>query len=116
MSDARKVVVEYVVDQVTDHPSTVLVEVEADPDAGVVPISNGVLSDAPNTFQEALERVKPALQAVADALRDVNHPDTIALEFGLKLTAATGVVIASAATEVTFKVTLSWKKASGQAP
>lgn len=109
MSEERTVI-EYLVRGNDEHSTTVLFEVEPDPESGIVQVSRDVLKSAPTTFQDALERVKPAIQAISQTLRDINHPDTIALEFGLKLTAATGVVIASASTEVTFKVTLTWRR------
>lgn len=117
MTDSNKIIVRYEVKDSAGEPSFVFIEVDVDPEdaENAVQINNarGVLADASKTFQDALERVKPAIHAVTAALEDINQPDTIALEFGLKLTAATGVVIASASTEVTFKVTLSWKKVAG---
>jgi len=55
-------------------------------------------------------RIKPAAEAVLNAFREMNTPDEIALEFGLKFTAKAGAVfVASAGSEATFKVALKWK-------
>lgn len=64
---------------------------------------------AESRFVDALASVKPAAQHVLDTFREMNTPDEIALEFGLKLTAKAGAVfVASAGSEATFKVSLKW--------
>lgn len=60
-------------------------------------------------FDQALATVRPAADAVLARLRDLAvSPDTVSLEFGVKLTAAAGAVIASSGLEANFKVTLNW--------
>ncbi|WP_417914540.1 CU044_2847 family protein [Candidatus Electronema sp. JM] len=59
-------------------------------------------------FAEAVARIKPAAEVVLNAFREMNTPDEINLEFGLKFNAKTGVIIASADSEATFKVSLKW--------
>jgi hypothetical protein len=41
-------------------------------------------------------------------------PDTVKIEFGVKLTAEAGVVIAKAATEANFKLSLEWSAGKRQ--
>jgi hypothetical protein len=65
---------------------------------------------ASSRFTEAVARIKPAAEVVLNAFREMNTPDEIGLEFGLKFNAKAGVVFASTDSEATFKVSLKWKK------
>jgi hypothetical protein len=67
---------------------------------------------AKETLESALAHVTPALKSVAGKLRDLS-PDDLTVEFGLTLTAETGVIVAKGGTEVHFKVTLAWSRNSG---
>lgn len=108
-SSDRHQVVPYHVVNPDGTTSTVLVEVEADPHAGPRPISRDALGAAHETFRQALDRVRPALQEVSTTLQTLNNPDAVTVEFGLKLTVNAGVILASTASEVTFKVTICWR-------
>ena len=93
--------------------SSVLVEVEeADPDGGVVMAARkGEIENASQSFEAALEKIKPAAAAVISKLRDMSEsPDEIEMEFGLGLSAKAGAFIASAGTTANFKVTLTWRR------
>ena len=65
---------------------------------------------AESRFTEAVEQIKPAAEVVLNAFREMNTPDEIGLEFGLKFNAKAGVVFASTDSEATFKVSLKWTK------
>lgn len=89
----------------------VYVEVEeTDSGEGIIRASRGDdgIRKAETKFTEALARVKPAAEAVLNTFHDINTPDDIQLEFGLKLNATAGAIFASAASEATFKVILKW--------
>ena len=65
---------------------------------------------APQTFEQALSRVRPATEKVITVLRGlVQKTDEIEMEFGFSLSADAGVIIASASTQATYRVTLRWK-------
>ena len=51
----------------------------------------------------------PAAELVLNAFREMNTPDEIGLEFGVKFNASAGAFLASAGSEATFKVSLKWK-------
>jgi Trypsin-co-occurring domain 1 len=91
----------------------ILVEVdEPAPEVGVVRAARpGELAEqAKETFEAALEKIKPAATIVIDKLSELdNPPDSIQVEFGIKLSAAAGAFLASIATESNFRVTLTWK-------
>jgi hypothetical protein len=91
----------------------VYVETEISGQQGIDLVSRGG-DDEPEKadfrFTDAVARIKPAAEAVLNAFREMNTPDEIALEFGLKFTAKAGAVfVASAGSEATFKVALKWK-------
>jgi hypothetical protein len=91
---------------------SVLVEV-AGGDTG--PVTRGlgagaVVEKAGATFEEALERVRPAVQAVIGTLRTLSEPDQVTVQFGLDLRAEAGALIAQASTGANFSVSLTWRR------
>ena len=70
-----------------------------------------VAERAADTLETALAKIRPAAEAIILRLRDLSQPpDVVAVEFGLKLSASAGAVIAAAATEANFKIDLTWKR------
>lgn len=69
---------------------------------------------ATETLEAALGQVTPALKSVASKLRDLS-PDDLSVEFGLTLTAETGIIVAKGSAEVHFTVTLAWSNNRGPA-
>ncbi len=70
-----------------------------------------VADKAQDTFEDALDKIKPAAQAIIDKLRALSDaPDEIDVEFGIKLSAEAGAFIASAGVEANYTVTLTWKQ------
>lgn len=65
---------------------------------------------AEKTLNQAIHTAKIAAELVLNSFKEMNAPDEINLEFGVKLAVKAGVVIASADSEATFKVALKWKK------
>ena len=91
---------------------SILVEVE-EPEGAVVPAARagGVPEKARQTFEAALEKIKPAAGTIIAKLRGLSDPpDEVGVEFGLKLSAEAGAFVASAGTEANYKVTLTWKR------
>ena len=104
---------------------TLLVEVDA-PEGyaetttrgGVVKAARpGEVADkARDTSEDALDKIKPAAQAIIDKLRALHDaPDEIGVEFGIKLSAEVGAFIASAGVEANYTVTLKWTKSPAPA-
>ena len=97
--------------------SLVLVEVE-EPDRPGGPPMRGlphppheVIERATQTFDDALDKIKPAAATIIAKLKELKTPpEQIGLEFGIKLSAKAGAFIASADAEANFKVTLTWKR------
>ncbi len=58
-------------------------------------------------FDEALAHIKPAAEYVLQSFREMQTPDEITLDFGIKFK-DTGVVFASSSSDATFRVILKW--------
>jgi len=72
---------------------------------------------ANETFDAALDRVRYAAETMLDRLTSLTRPpDEVAVEFGVKLNAETGAVIAKASTEANFKINLKWTRAASNIP
>ncbi len=91
---------------------SVLVEVD-----GVdKPVTRGggresMVSHAAESFQEAVSHLGPAVKALVAQLRDAAEwPAEVTVEFAVKLSAESGVIIARAGGEANFKVTLRWDR------
>lgn len=80
-------------------------------DLGLASSAEEKAKKAKETLESALAQVTPALKSVASRLRDLS-PDDLTVEFGLTLTAETGIVVAKGSAEVHFTVTLAWSKDS----
>jgi hypothetical protein len=72
--------------------------------------ADGVVS-ASTRLEEAVAQVKPAIRSVLATLREL-EPDQHEIEFGIKLSAEAGVVIAKTAVEGHFTVKMSWRGGS----
>ncbi|MEL7356938.1 MAG: CU044_2847 family protein [Cyanobacteria bacterium J06560_6] len=76
------------------------------------PRTGQLVLEANQTLEAALEQVKPVIGTVASKLRAgmTTPADEVEVTFGLKLSAAAGVVFSSVGGEVTFEVKLKWAK------
>lgn len=92
---------------------SVVVEVD-DEEAGFQPASlsfDGTVYTANERFETALAGARRAAEKTLATFRDLSlRPDGVELEFGIKLNAAAGAVIAKAATEAHLQVKLTWKR------
>ena len=59
-------------------------------------------------FVDAVEKVRPAAEAVLKTFQEMSTPEEIGLEFGVKFNAKAGAILASVDSEATFKVSLKW--------
>jgi hypothetical protein len=64
---------------------------------------------AQRTFTQAVSCIAPIGKALLTSLKDINTPDEINLEFGLKFNGKAGVVFTSVESEASFKVSITWK-------
>ena len=76
--------------------------------------AGGVLDDTAGDFEGALASIRRVANGFHEAVTDlVKAPDAAVVEFGVKLTAGAGIIIASGTAEANVKVTLTWKKDTG---
>jgi hypothetical protein len=69
------------------------------------------IATATATFESALQTVRSAAEGILHQLRSLAQPpDEVEVEFGVKMSAETGAIIAKASTEANFKINLTWKK------
>lgn len=93
--------------------SSVLVEVDED-SYGVESVSrtsDGVLQ-AGQRLESALGSVRDAAQATLDTLTKLS-PETVEVEFGIKLAGEAGAMIAKTSAEGHFTVKLTWSSSDG---
>jgi hypothetical protein len=91
----------------------VLIQVDEPAPQGVVKAARPgeVVRRAGQTFEEALDKLKPAAGAIIQKLRGLSDPpDEIEVEFGLTLSAEAGAFIAAAGAEANYTVKLKWKR------
>jgi hypothetical protein len=96
-----------------DDGSTIIVEVDL-PEAGIERAGRGdQIIKAKERFGDALEHIKPLAQTVIAKLEGLSA-DEIDVEFGIKLGAKAGIILASADSEANITVRLIWKKENHQ--
>jgi Trypsin-co-occurring domain 1 len=73
--------------------------------------SGAVVENSALAFDAVLGKLKPICSAIAKQARGlIDQPEEFAVEFGVKLTAEAGVIVASTAAEANLKVSVKWKK------
>ena len=91
---------------------TVIVEMDDEQLAGFVPAAvepGAVAATATGTFESAVDRLIPAMRAISDRMKQL-APEEVTIAVGIKLTAEAGVIMAKAASEANFTVTLKWQR------
>ncbi|MEV4671889.1 MULTISPECIES: CU044_2847 family protein [Actinomadura] len=93
----------------TEHGTIIVESDDREPGFASVSRSGEIFRDAAGRFEEAFQNVREAAQSALAALRggDLN-PDAVELEFGVKLNAAAGAVIAKTSVEGHLKVKMTW--------
>ena len=92
-----------------DAGSSVLVEID-DASSGMEQAAN-VVERSHRTFSQAFDRLGPIAEAVVGRLLELDRPaEEVKVTFGLKMSAETGVFIASATAEANYQVTILWRR------
>ena len=77
-----------------------------------------VVLQAQQSFEQAIDRVQPAVQALVRRLRSVaESPEEIKVDFGVELSAELGAFVAGASSTGNFTVSMTWRpgRTAGQA-
>ncbi|XVV07363.1 CU044_2847 family protein [Actinosynnema sp. CA-248983] len=92
----------------------VLVEVTADgPEISPVSRGGNVIRSATASLEEAMRQVRTAASTALASFREMEtRPDEVQVEFGVKLNAEAGAVIARTGVEGHLKVKLTWGRAA----
>jgi hypothetical protein len=69
-----------------------------------------VAERAQQTFEQAVDRVQPATEALIARFRSMTRPpDEVSISFGLAVTAEAGAVITAAGASANFSVSMTWR-------
>jgi hypothetical protein len=78
-------------------------------------VSRGGTAQAAQTFEGALDGVRAAAESALRVFRDgALKPDGVEIEFGVKLSAETGAIIAKGTAEGHLVVKLTWSPSAGE--
>ena len=93
-----------------DDGSSVYVEVEEHEELHqrVSRVRDDGVEEASDHFTNALNRIRPAAEMVLNTFRELNTPEEIVLEFGLKFSGRFGVIFTAVDSAATFKIALKW--------
>jgi hypothetical protein len=74
--------------------------------------TRGDIPDPTMAFEAAMAKLKPICSAIVKQAKEmVEQPEEFSVEFGIKLNAEAGVVIAKTSAEANLKISVKWKKA-----
>ncbi|MBP2400940.1 CU044_2847 family protein [Streptomyces syringium] len=94
-----------------DHGS-IMVEVDAD-EPGIARASRvgDLITSTAESFEAALEHVRRAADAALSGFRNMEaRPDEVQIQFGVRLNAEAGAVIAKTGADGHLKVSLTWRR------
>lgn len=92
---------------------TVNIEIADETAAVIEPVGRSADAAAATvrTLRQALAEVTPAVEEVVAGLRDTaSRPERIAVQFGVKVTGETTAILAKAAAEANFTITVEWTR------
>jgi len=95
--------------------ASLLVEVDEPEGAGPRPagVGDGAIERATMAIDQAISKVRPLAESLLSELQGLaRRPDQVEVEFGIKLNASAGIVVANTAVEGNCKIKLSWKQPS----
>jgi hypothetical protein len=72
------------------------------------------LAEVQAKFGASLRTIRPAITELIETLKD-SGPDSINVEFGIKIGGETGIILAKGTAEVNFKVSMAWKRSADEA-
>ena len=74
---------------------------------------NAVVDRANKTFDQVVDGIRPVAALLISKLRSMeDEPESINVEFGIKLNTDINLVIAAGSAEANFKIQMTWKRKS----
>ncbi|MFI6470094.1 CU044_2847 family protein [Streptomyces sp. NPDC050516] len=99
-----------------ENGESVVVELSDDQGSGVVRASRGegLIASSVDTFEAGLTRIRHVAEAVVNRLTGLpRSPDRIRAEFGIKVTAEAGLVVAKGSGDAHITLELEWSRHQG---
>jgi hypothetical protein len=88
---------------------SLIIETDAPEPSGPRPAGTGGIERATQDLDQAVGKVRPLAEALFAELQELStKPSEVAVEFGIKLSAEAGVIIAKTAVEGNCRITLKW--------
>lgn len=106
------------VKQIVEFPSEhgpVRVEVEAPEGHGPQAVGRGdeVVETAKESFEDAVAGLRPVAESILAQIRELSAaPESVEVEFGVKLSGKLGIVLASSTAEAHCLIKLGWQRPS----
>ena len=73
--------------------------------------TDSVVTKATESFEEVVGSIGPAVRGIVKQLREATDwPAEVSVEFAVKLSAESGVIIARAGGEANFRISLRWNR------
>jgi hypothetical protein len=100
----------------TEDGGSILVEVDDDLRIGSGPTMRGgaagmMIEKARISYEEALDKIQAAAGTIITKMRALpDSPDEIGVDFGIKLSADIGAILASTSVEAQFTLHLTWRR------
>jgi hypothetical protein len=100
----------------TEDGGSILVEIDDDSRAGSGATLRGghaslMIEKARISYEEALDKIKGAAEVIITKMRSLpDSPDEIGVDFGIKLSADIGAILASTSAEAQFTLHLVWRR------
>jgi Trypsin-co-occurring domain 1 len=100
----------------TEDGGSILVEVDDEARLGSGSTLRGgaatlMIEKARITYEEALDKIKAAADTIITKMRSLpESPDEVSVEFGIKMSADIGAILASTSAEAQFTLHLTWKR------
>ncbi len=97
----------------TAEQTTILVEFAPRPGVRQVSRIDDMTEKSAQALDKAMSTIREMGQLVSETVKSINvadRPNKVELEFGLKLDAEAGALVAKASAESSFKVVLTWAR------
>jgi hypothetical protein len=95
---------------------TLLVETQENGTSGPQPlgVEAETIEKATMSLDTAIAKIRPMANILLAELKGLEQrPEEVAIEFGVKLSASAGILIANTAVEGNCKITLKWSRTAG---
>lgn len=90
-------------------------DIQGDDVVLAAPEPGKAIAEVRNKLENGLRGIRPAVAELVEALKPIS-PESVGVEFGIKIGGETGVILAKGTAEVNFKVIVEWKRPAEERP